>query len=98
MTTILTVGDIAFSKTGVPKEQFTVTKWGVDKYGKSFPTEYRVLEGKNRGAEVNIDIGHTSKGTPAAPHVGWQTPGKNNTVGHIFINSVDVNRSRVKLD
>ena len=56
------------------------------------------LEGKNRGAEVNIDIGHTSKGTPAAPHVGWQTPGKNNTVGHIFINSVDVNRSRVKLD
>ena len=56
VTTILTVGDIAFSKTGVPKEQFTVTKWGVDKYGKSFPTEYRVLEGKNRGAEVNIGV------------------------------------------
>ena len=68
------------------------------KLGDNYVDKHRVLEGKNRGAEVNIDIGHTSKGTPAAPHVGWQTPGKNNTVGHIFINSVDVNRSRVKLD
>ncbi len=84
--------NIAFEKTGVPKNEFTVTKWAVDQNGKSFPAEYRVLSGSNRGAEVSVDLGHTSSGTPGAPHVGWQTPGKKNTVGHIFLDNVNVNR------
>ncbi|ENR2984638.1 hemagglutinin repeat-containing protein [Acinetobacter baumannii] len=88
--------NIAFEKTGVPKNEFTVTKWAVDQNGKSFPAEYRVLSGSNRGAEVSVDLGHTSKGTPGAPHVGWQTPGKKNTVGHIFLDNVNVNRSKSK--
>jgi len=88
--------NIAFEKTGVPKNEFTVTKWAVDQNGKSFPAEYRVLSGNNRGAEVSVDLGHTSTGTPGAPHVGWQTPGKKNTVGHIFLDNVNVNRSRSK--
>ena len=54
------------------------------------------LEGKNRGAEVSIDLGHTGVGTPGAPHVGWQTPGKKNTVGHIFLDDVNINRSKSK--
>ncbi|WOQ35593.1 polymorphic toxin type 47 domain-containing protein [Acinetobacter soli] len=82
--------------TGVPKNEFTVTKWAVDQNGKSFPAEYRVLSGSNRGTEVSVDLGHTSSGTPGAPHVGWQTPGKKNTVGHIFLDNVNVNRSKSK--
>ena len=82
----------AFKKTGVPKSDFHVTKWGIDKNGKSFPVEYR----SKSGAEVNIDIGH-SKGTPApaAAHVGWQSPGKKSEGairGHIFVPDVPVNR------
>ncbi|WPP56709.1 polymorphic toxin type 47 domain-containing protein [Acinetobacter pittii] len=34
--------------------------------------------------------------SPGAPHVGWQTSGKKNTVGHIFLDNVNVNRSRSK--
>lgn len=86
--------DLAFQKTGVSRSEFSVTKWAKDKNGKSFPVEYRVLSGKNRGAEVNIDMGHTKPGTPGSPHIGWQTPGKNNIVGHIFVDKVDVYRVR----
>lgn len=86
--------DLAFQKTGVSRSEFSVTKWAKDKNGKSFPVEYRVLSGKNRGAEVNIDIGHTKQGTPGSPHIGWQTPGKNNIGGHIFVDKVDVHRVR----
>nr|WP_227501370.1 MULTISPECIES: polymorphic toxin type 47 domain-containing protein [unclassified Acinetobacter] len=88
--------ELAFAKTGVSKNEFSVTKWGVDKNGKSFPTEYRVTSGKNRGAEVSIDLGHDGVGTPGANHVGWQTPGKKNIVGHIFLDEVDFNRSKDK--
>ena len=60
----------AFEKTGTPKEDFTVTKWGKDQYGKSYPVEWRA----SNGAEVSVDIGHsTQSGAPTADHVGWQT-------------------------
>ena len=60
----------AFEKTGTPKEDFTVTKWGKDKYGKSFPVEWKAPN----GAEVSVDIGHSiESGAPMADHVGWQT-------------------------
>ena len=81
----------AFTRTGVNSNEFTVTKWGLDKNGKSIPVEYRVLTGKNKGAEVSIDLGHEKNG-PGVPHVGFQTPGKNNVVGHIFLDDVSVNR------
>ena len=85
--------DIAFEKTGIPKEDFTVTKWGKDKYGKSFPVEWKA---KN-GYEVNIDIGHSpSENAPTVPHIGWQTAGKRGsgggTRGHIFVDDVPYNR------
>lgn len=85
--------DIAFEKTGIPKEDFTVTKWGKDKYGKSFPVEWKA---KN-GYEVNIDIGHSPSGNaPTVPHIGWQTAGKRGsgggTRGHIFVDDVPYNR------
>ncbi|MDR9796364.1 polymorphic toxin type 47 domain-containing protein [Aeribacillus pallidus] len=58
----------AFIRAGVPRTEFTVTKWGRYANGKSFPVEWRA---KN-GAEVNIDIGHTKNG-PDVPHIGYQT-------------------------
>lgn len=86
--------DEAFRKTGVSRDEFEPTKWGRDKYGKSFPSEYRVRSGANRGAEVNVDIGHTGKG-PEVPHVGYQTPGKRGggaLRGHILVDDVPFNR------
>jgi len=81
----------AFERTGVPRSEFTPTKWAKDKDGKSFPVEYR----SSGGAEVNIDIGHTQNG-PGVPHVGWQTPGKRTTGGgargHILLDDVPYNR------
>lgn len=83
--------DEAFSRTGVSRDQFTITKWGRDANGKSFPVEWRA---KN-GAEVNIDIGHTTNG-PEVPHIGFQTPGKRGggggIRGHILLDDVPVNR------
>lgn len=32
-------------KTGIPKEEFNVTRWGKDKYGKVFPVEWRAGNG-----------------------------------------------------
>lgn len=69
--------------------QFGVTKWGKDANGKSFPVEWTA----KGGAEVNIDVGHTTYG-PAVPHVGYQTPGKGGTNGHILLDEVPVNRSK----
>ncbi len=90
--------NIAFKKTGVPREQFTVTRWGLDKNGKSIPTEYRAPN----GAAVNMDIpewnnvkvnGNLGEG-PYSPHIGYQTPGKgkNKIRGHIFIDDVPATR------
>ncbi|GCD83038.1 hypothetical protein PTHTG4_21010 [Parageobacillus thermoglucosidasius] len=35
----------AFIRTGVPRTEFTVTKWGRDANGKSFPVEWRAKNG-----------------------------------------------------
>jgi filamentous hemagglutinin len=80
----------AFEKTGVDRSEFTETKWGYTKDGKSFPVEYKVKDGPNRGAEVSIDIGHKTAG-PNAPHIGWQEPGKGAKAGHILLDDVPVN-------
>ncbi|MEF2246470.1 S8 family serine peptidase [Paenibacillus sp. IITD108] len=90
--------DEAFKRTGVPKDQFNVTKWGKDKNGKSVPVEW---SGPN-GANVNMDIPQwnnvKSDGTlgegPHQPHIGYQSPGKgtNRTRGHIFVDDVPATR------
>jgi LysM repeat protein len=83
--------DDAFKKTGVPKEDFKVTKWAKDANGKSYPVEWRA----SNGSEVNIDTGHTTNG-PDVPHVGYQTGGKRGSGGavrgHILVDDVPVNR------
>jgi hypothetical protein len=38
------------------------------------------------------------KNGPDAPHVRWQTSGKNNEVGHIILDEVPAGRSNNKLD
>ena len=84
--------NLAFEKTGAKKEEFEKTKWTYDKHGKSHPVEYKVLEGKNKGAEVNIDFPHfDNPDAPHLPHVGWQTS-KPKTTGHIFLDNVPYNR------
>ena len=82
--------DEAFSRTGVPKEDFVVVRWAKDANGKSFPVEWRA----KGGAEVSIDIGHVKPETPDFAHVGYKTPGKgkNKITGHIFVDDVPVNR------
>jgi|GEM_PF-1928221 len=81
----------AFELTGEVRTDFVVTRWGKDKWGKSFPVEWRSSD----GAEVNIDWAHAKNG-PDAPHVGWQTGGKKRSggkkVGHILLDSVPCNR------
>ncbi|MGY8528295.1 polymorphic toxin type 47 domain-containing protein, partial [Paracidovorax citrulli] len=90
--------DEAFRRTGVPKEQFTVTKWGKTIDGKSIPVEYT----GPGGANVNMDIpsldnvksnGGLGEG-PHQPHIGYQTPGKGSsrTRGHIFVDNVPATR------
>ncbi|NVZ92215.1 RHS domain-containing protein, partial [Pseudomonas yamanorum] len=93
--------DEAFHKTGVSKDDYTVTKWGKDQHGKSWPTEWRVLRGANKGAEVNIDdptLVPSTKG-PASPHVGYQTAGKRSgggaKRGHILLELIPVSRSKI---
>jgi len=80
----------AFKRTGVPKEDFVVTKWAKDANGKSFPVEWRA----KGGGEVSIDIGHVKPETPDFAHVGYKTPGKgkNKITGHIFVDDVPINR------
>ncbi|MGN6492769.1 MAG: polymorphic toxin type 47 domain-containing protein [Agriterribacter sp.] len=85
----------AFQKTGVNKDEFKVTKWGKNSYGKSVPVEYR----SSNGAEVNVDFGHSTDG-PSVPHIGWQTPGKRSSGGgergHILVDDVPAGRSDKK--
>ena len=83
----------AFKKTGVPKEDFKVTKWGTDKNGEMHPAEWK----GPKGAEVNVDRGHpVESGAPTVDHVGWQSSGKRKsggaTRGHIFVDEVPYNR------
>src|SRR5690606_513311 len=93
--------DEAFSRTGVPRDEFTVTKWGKDRNGKTFPTEWRVLSRRNQRAEVNQDdptLVPSSDG-PASAHVGYQTPGKRGVGGakrgHILALALPVSRARI---
>jgi hypothetical protein len=78
---------MAFGKTGLRQEEFQVTRWGTDVYGKTHPVEWR----HPSGAEVNIDFAHTNAG-PGVPHVGWQTAGKRASGGasrgHILLDEV----------
>ncbi|HEU4885344.1 MAG TPA: polymorphic toxin type 47 domain-containing protein, partial [Longimicrobium sp.] len=81
----------AFRRTGVSRDEFTVTQWGRDANGKSFPVEWTA----RNGASVNIDTGHSREG-PSVPHVGYQSPGKRGSGGavrgHILLDDVPVNR------
>ncbi|WLG30261.1 RHS repeat-associated core domain-containing protein [Pseudomonas lurida] len=91
----------AFRRIGISMEEYDVSKWGKDQYGKSFPTEWRVQKGQNRGAEVNIDDPTLvpSKEGPKSPHIGYQTPGKRSgggaKRGHILLELVPVSRSKI---
>ena len=89
--------DEAFKRTGVPKEQFVITKWAKDKYGKSIPVEYSAPNGAN----VNIDIPKFNNVTngvlgngPHQPHIGYQNTGKgsNRIRGHIFVDEIPATR------
>jgi RHS repeat-associated protein len=85
----------AFRRTGVPRDQFTVTQWATSIYGKSVPVEWQAPG----GAIVNVDnprIVPTGEG-PQVPHVGYQTPGKRKAGtgrvrGHILLDDVPATR------
>jgi RHS repeat-associated protein len=84
----------AFDRTGVPREQFSVTQWATNVHGKTVPVEWTAPG----GAIVNVDdptIIPTRQG-PQAPHVGYQTPGKRSAGGrgrgHILLDSVPATR------
>lgn len=90
--------NVAFERTGIPKDQFEVTKWGKDITGKTVPVEW---QGPN-GANVNMDIpewnnvkpnGDLGNG-PHQPHIGYQTPGKgaDRIRGHIFTDYIPATR------
>ncbi|WP_233282093.1 RHS repeat-associated core domain-containing protein [Pseudomonas mangiferae] len=88
--------DEAFKKTGVSRSDFEVVKWGKDEYGKTIPVEW---SGPG-GANVNMDIpawnnkktnGSMGEG-PHAPHIGYQTPGKPRTRGHVFLDHIPATR------
>jgi hypothetical protein len=84
----------AFQRTGVPKSEFEVTEWAPTAEGKSIPVEYKVKSGPYRGAQVNLDHPELQgfPAGPAEPHVGYQTPGKPKTVGHIILQDVPATR------
>jgi hypothetical protein len=93
--------DEAFQRTGIPRDQFKVTKWGRDIYGKSLPVEY---EGPG-AAEISIDYAHDAplgkngewQTGPDAPHIGWRVgKGTKRQVGHIIIDDVPAGRSSDK--
>jgi RHS repeat-associated protein len=97
-TTHIVALEEAFKRTGVPRELFTLSKWGKDVNGKSIPVEY---QGPG-GAYVNMDIpefnnvkstGKLGEG-PHQPHIGYQTMGRgaNRIRGHIFIDNVPASR------
>ena len=86
----------AEARTGVEdRSEFVVTK----RSGET-PTEWRVIEGPNKGAEVNIDnpvLAPTPQG-PQAPHVGYQQAGKKSAgrhSGHILVDEVPVFRGSI---
>ena len=81
----------AFIRTNVPIEEFKVTKWAKDIYGKSRPVQWK----SKHNSEVNIDAPHTYDG-PDLFHVGYQTEGKKNIVGHILMDCLPYFRDIMK--
>ncbi|WP_420916887.1 polymorphic toxin type 47 domain-containing protein [Paenibacillus thiaminolyticus] len=96
----------AFRRTGFNKDEFEVTKWAKNEYGKSVPVEWKGKKGTSaQHAEVNIDYAHDGafdkngvwNSGPDVPHVGYQTgKGKDKKLGHIFLDDVPYGRSKVK--
>ena len=82
----------AFKRTKSSMEEFDVTQWAKDKHGKSRPVEWI----GNHNSEVNIDSPHIYDG-PNVFHVGYQTGGKKNIVGHILLDCLPYFR-KVKRD
>ncbi|QXX08946.1 hypothetical protein KW548_17700 [Vibrio neptunius] len=82
--------DEAFKRTGVPRDQFKVTKWGRDQNGKSVPVEYSGLGGANVNMDIpqwnNVKPNGSIGAGPHQPHIGYQTPGKGSSRvrDHIF--------------
>lgn len=84
----------------MPRAEFTVTRWGTAEMANSIhsvPVEWSAPG----GAQVNVDIpawnnvlpdGSLGNG-PHQPHVGYQTPGKPRTRGHIFTDDVPATRT-----
>lgn len=88
----------AFNNTGVPFSEFVVTQESLGPDGQLHPVEWRVPNGPNRNAEVNIDEAHDTFG-PDVPHVGWKQPGKRKSgakSGHILLDSVPYGRTKSK--
>src|SRR5205823_12785572 len=90
--------DEAFRRTGVPREQFTPTRWAKDRFGKTHAVEWEVLEGENQGTQVNVDNPRVAPSNygPVDPHVGYEVPGKRSRGegkrGHIILNEVPATR------
>ena len=83
------------AQTGYTRDQFVVTKWARDEYGKSIPVEYLGPD----NSYVDIDYSHYGMdgdgnwaSGPDAPHVGWQYGTNGKVVGHIILDSVPAGR------
>jgi hypothetical protein len=83
--------DLAFQKTKVPKSLFKEMKWAKDINGKSGTVEW-VGPGNS---EVNVDAPHQIFG-PDVFHIGFRTPGKDQIIGHIFLDCVPYFREQKK--
>ncbi len=91
--TVRDATDEAFRQLGMSRDQFEITAWGKDKWGKSFPVEWT----GPGGATVSIDLPHPSysQAPDFAPHVGYRFPKgdpRGYRGGHIFLDDVTYNR------
>jgi hypothetical protein len=73
--------DAALDKLGMKRSDFTVTKWGKTKNGKSFPTEYRAAN----KAYIRVDSPTPSmtRNGPTEPHINYGG-NKSTPSGHVF--------------
>src|SRR6266540_2066518 len=84
--------DKGFDLTGVPRDKFEISQWAKNKYGKSVPVEWT----GPKHAEVSVDIGHAPGKGPTTPHIGYQGSGKGAPSGHILLDDVPANRTKIK--
>jgi len=84
-----------FRSTGFSKDEFSITDFGRDRNGQSFPVEWTGPQ----GAVVNIDAAHYGEDRrgqwvtgPDAPHVGWKYGASSKQVGHILLDDAPYNR------